>query len=728
MTSDARQYLTYDHHKSAPPHGESAPNAAFVRACGNTARVAGALAAGVGLMGLAGWVFDVEVLKALWTGGVSIKANASICLVLLGASLLLLLPHPPRSRTLERIGGLLAALGAAIGALTLFQHLTGSNLGIDQLLFREPPGAPATMSPGRMGPPASTSFLLSGLALLLLGVRTRRGRAPAQWLALVVGLIALLPLIGYAYSIRPLYGVSRYTGIALHTALAIAALAVGLLAARPDRGFMAQVAADDAGGVMARRMLIPAILLPFVFGWIRTVGQRVGIFDESSGRPALVLSLIVSFTALVWWNARAMSALGRQRARAEDERRRIEEARREGEERLTRQLQARAAELAGANAQLETANAQLATANAAKDEFLAVLSHELRTPLTPVLLTVSLMETHPELPADMREDVATIRRNVELESRLISDLLDLTRIERGKLQMDVRDVDLHRVVRAAADICQREASARLELRLDARRHFVRGDATRLQQVFWNLLTNAIKFTPPDGSITVRSSDADGGRIRVELTDTGVGIDAAMIPKLFNAFEQGDVRAARQHAGLGLGLAITKKLLEAHGGTIAASSEGRGRGASFVVELPAAEGLPVREATPSQPAAARRAARPLDVLLVEDHEPTLGALSKLLKGLGHRVTGVTTVASATAAAGQNGFDLIISDLGLPDGSGLDVMRRLRDRYAGRAIALTGYGMESDVAASRDAGFAVHLTKPVDLSALEAAMRRVSESAI
>jgi hypothetical protein len=140
MTSDVRQHLAYDHPASAAPPGESAPNAAVVRACRNAARVAGALAAGVGVLGLAGWVFDVEVLKAVWTGGVSIKANASVCLVLLGTALLLLLPDPPRSRTLARVGKVLAALGAVIGGLTLFQHLTGSNLRIDQLLFREPSG------------------------------------------------------------------------------------------------------------------------------------------------------------------------------------------------------------------------------------------------------------------------------------------------------------------------------------------------------------------------------------------------------------------------------------------------------------------------------------------------------------------------------------------------------------------------------------------------------------
>jgi two-component system CheB/CheR fusion protein len=368
------------------------------------------------------------------------------------------------------------------------------------------------------------------------------------------------------------------------------------------------------------------------------------------------------------------------------------------------------------------ARAEAERASEAKSEFLATLSHELRTPLTPVLLTVSLMESNPTLPEALREDVATIRRNVELESRLISDLLDLTRITRGKLQLDLQDVDLHLIVRSAIDICQREASAKLVVDLGAKQHIVHGDSTRLQQIFWNLVNNAIKFTGSDGTITVRSTNTEDGRIRVEVSDTGIGIEPDVLPRLFNAFEQGNVRAAQRFAGLGLGLAISKKLVEVHGGTITAHSAGRGRGATFAVELPAL----ILQPRPQSPPRASGASMPresVSVLLIEDHEPTLLVLSKLLRLMGHRVTAVTSVASALAAARQDRFDLIISDLGLPDGSGLDVMRHLRNEYSGRAIALTGYGMESDIAASRDSGFAEHLTKPVDLNALQAAIGRV-----
>jgi PAS domain S-box-containing protein len=370
------------------------------------------------------------------------------------------------------------------------------------------------------------------------------------------------------------------------------------------------------------------------------------------------------------------------------------------------------------------ARAEAERASEAKSDFLATLSHELRTPLTPVLLTVSMMESHPGLPPDLREDIATIRRNVELESRLIGDLLDLTRISKGKLQLEFQDVSLHPIIRSAIEICQREASAQLVLELSAARHTVRGDRTRLQQIFWNLVNNAQKFTPPGGTITVRTSDLPDDRVRIEVRDTGVGIDPAVLPKLFNAFEQGDVRVQRQQAGLGLGLAISRKLAEAHGGAIFACSAGRGQGASFVVDLPVIEVTEPAQPPVLPPTAPINLDKTLQVLLIEDHEPTLRVMTRLLSSLGHRVTGVTSVATATAAARSGNFDVIISDLGLPDGSGLDLMREVRAMYEGRAIALTGYGMESDVAASRAAGFAEHLTKPVDIEKLSAAINRVN----
>jgi PAS domain S-box-containing protein len=360
-----------------------------------------------------------------------------------------------------------------------------------------------------------------------------------------------------------------------------------------------------------------------------------------------------------------------------------------------------------------------------KDEFLAVLSHELRTPLTPVLMTVSLIEQNPDLPESMREDIASIRRNVELEARLIDDLLDLTRIARGKIRYDFQPIDVHLLIRSALSICCSDGKHQVISDMRAVNSYVRGDAARLQQVFWNLLNNAWKFTPPGGKVTI-STRSDGHNVSVCVADNGIGIDPQVLPRVFDAFEQGDAILARNFGGLGLGLAICKALVAAHGGSITAHSEGKDRGASFTVELPSVQAPESVDHKPMLPAQTEQQ-RTLRMLLVEDHPPTLRALLKLLKSIGHDVDGVGSVADGLQAAQSSPYDLLISDLGLPDGSGYELMRQLRQSQGLRGIALSGYGMEDDLERSRAAGFSEHLVKPVDLQILRDAIARVADGA-
>jgi signal transduction histidine kinase/CheY-like chemotaxis protein len=373
-----------------------------------------------------------------------------------------------------------------------------------------------------------------------------------------------------------------------------------------------------------------------------------------------------------------------------------------------------------AEVELRRAKEAAESASQAKSDFLATLSHEMRTPLAPVMVTLSLMEAHPGLPPELHRDVASIRRNVELEIQLISDLLDLTRVESGKLQLDVQAVDLHKVIQAVVDMCQRPDAATVSLELSSEPLYVRADSVRLHQIFWNLLNNALKFTDADGAIVIRTQKA-GEIVRTSVADSGIGIAPELLPKLFTAFEQGDPRIARQRGGLGLGLAISKKIVEAHGGVISARSEGKGEGATFIVDLPAGQAASPRNLVPT-PETSTVAEKPLRVLLVEDHEPTLQAMSRLLQMMGHQVTTASSCAAARAKAQD--CDFLITDLGLPDGSGLDLANELRDHFRGRAIALSGYGMEADVQASRRSGLSEHITKPVRITALREAIRNVS----
>ena len=385
---------------------------------------------------------------------------------------------------------------------------------------------------------------------------------------------------------------------------------------------------------------------------------------------------------------------------------------------LLKQSQSLATELQKRQEELEKTNTELqekARSNLAKDQFLAMLSHELRTPLTPVVASALELEDEEALPENVHESLQMIRRNVELEARLIDDLLDLTRISKGKVQLNFEVVDAHRLLQNALEIYQSEINRKnltLQLDLGAQKGYLRADPARLQQIFWNLINNAVKFTPEKGQISISTINDEGDQLRVEIADTGFGIEAESLPKIFDAFEQG---TRTQSGGLGLGLAISKTLVEAHKGAIAAESPGRNQGTRFTLTFPTCE----KPDATLIPAVSHKTShrQTLRVLLVEDHEDTNRSLTRLLKRRGYQVESAVDVKSALELSAKYQFDVLVSDLGLPDGSGLDVMRQLSSDRPLFGIALTGFGMEDDVRKSRDAGFKHHLVKPIDLNKLD-----------
>jgi two-component system CheB/CheR fusion protein len=344
-------------------------------------------------------------------------------------------------------------------------------------------------------------------------------------------------------------------------------------------------------------------------------------------------------------------------------------------------------------------------------------------------MTVAAIENDPNLPFDLRERLSMIRRNIELETRLIDDLLDLSRVTSGKMRLQIQSTQVEAALMQAMQNCASETSAKkLNVQVDrqADTDLVNADPARLQQVFWNLLRNAAKFTPEGGSIFIRT-ESTGGNVRVEVRDTGMGIAREFLPKIFDAFEQGDIKTTRQFGGLGLGLAICKAIVNMHGGTISADSDGLGKGATFTVELPAADSLerhiPVGR-TPNQSCSNGH----LRVLLVEDHSDTREVLTRLLNTENCAVKAVSSVEAALQLTAVERFDVVVSDLGLPDGTGYELMRQLRDRHGIKGIALSGYGMEEDQRLSREAGFVDHLVKPVNISELQTAIQRVARSHI
>jgi signal transduction histidine kinase/ActR/RegA family two-component response regulator len=376
---------------------------------------------------------------------------------------------------------------------------------------------------------------------------------------------------------------------------------------------------------------------------------------------------------------------------------------------------------------LQQEKAVVEAANRTKDHFLAMLSHELRTPLTPVISALEGLETEPVQAEDTKAALTMIRRNIELETQLIDDLLDFTRITKDKLQLRFSPVDAHVAISNVVEICQAEANSkqlRVHLNLRANAHHVAADAAKFQQIIWNLLKNAIKFTPENGEITISSSNPSADVLIITVRDTGIGMEPDVMQRIFDPFEQGNRSFERRFGGLGLGLAISKSLAQAHGGTLAAQSEGRDRGSTFLLSMQTISSADA-SITPLK-ASAERSRQGLKILLVDDHQDTCAALEKLLVRRGHLVAATHNVRSAMEAAVRNQFDLLISDIALPDGSGMELMTQLQAISKMPGIAISGFGNYGDIEKSLRAGFSDHLIKPVKLEKLEAAIESATGS--
>lgn len=395
--------------------------------------------------------------------------------------------------------------------------------------------------------------------------------------------------------------------------------------------------------------------------------------------------------------------------------------------------------LRSANDKLLKATGAAERANQAKDEFLAMLSHELRTPLTPALIAAATLCEDERLPSDARAQAGMIERNIALEARLIDDLLDLTKISHRKLFLRPEACDVHSLIELAIEILRHEARDKaitIDRIFDARHRVFLVDPGRFQQVVWNLLRNAIKFSPHGSRVCVRTIEekSPGAEtwLRMDVTDTGLGIDPAKLDRIFLPFEQGDMAGDHRFGGVGLGLAIARAVVIAHGGRISAFSTGRGCGATFRVELPGAVEPPPETAergtriSIGSPTPSRPRVQALRLLLVEDHASTLQAVTQLLHRDGHYVVAASTAAAALAAAAVEVFDFVISDLGLPDRRGTELMLELHGAYGLRGVALTGYGMEEDMLRARDAGFIHHLVKPVSIAELRRVIAALPDS--
>jgi signal transduction histidine kinase/CheY-like chemotaxis protein/PAS domain-containing protein len=373
-------------------------------------------------------------------------------------------------------------------------------------------------------------------------------------------------------------------------------------------------------------------------------------------------------------------------------------------------------------------------ANQLKDEFLATLSHELRNPLNVILGYSELLLRMPEIEQSsrLRPMAEALRRNAQSQSQLINDLLDLSRLQRGKIALNQETVSLAAIIDNAVETVRTDASAKgIDIRLNVADQLllVDGDRLRLQQIAWNVLNNAVKFTPAGGRIEI-SLNREEENAALVVADTGQGIDPSFLPHVFEMFRQADSSNSRRHGGMGIGLALVQQLVQLHGGTISAESDGTNKGSRFTVKLPLARETENRApasiagAIPLKPNALAHT----DFLVVDDSEDTIAMLDQLLRVGGANVTTATNGADALRIASEKEFDIILSDISMPEMDGFEFLQRLRKingRQAVPVVAITGFGRNDDIERARAAGFYSHLTKPLNLEALAEVLQQLTE---
>jgi signal transduction histidine kinase len=751
-----------------------------------------------GLVSFAGWLTDTPRLTDWWNAGITIKANAALAFVVSGSALLLIALQP-RRRTLIRALGVAVAL---IGGLTLFEHVSGLDLGIDTLMFDEPAGAAATAAPGRMGPPASASFLAMGIALALTPGRSR----VITWsvgLALAVLAISTLSLTGYWYGAKPMYTIPRLTGIALQTATMLAAMSVGIMAALPHHQPFKTLSETSEIGSLARRLLLAAFIVPLVLGWLRVLGQRHELYDYLFGAALRTLVEIAILAGVVWWSVRAIQERDLARARAEAERRSTEL-------RMERVLDASAVPFAVLDAVKDrdgtivdfswtyvnaaAASAlkrdrrvlpgkrvsdefpavwqesglfetlvsvavrkeihefesrfspdhaqrwfkvvcspldgqvavwfadvtseklqdfELRAADRRKDEFLATLAHELRNPLAPIRQAAIVANKAGVTDLQRQWCNEVIERQVQHMSLLLDDLIDVSRITRGKLELRKSPTPLQAIIQAAVETSRPLLDKKgqvLHTELPPAPILLNVDSLRIAQVVSNLLNNAAKYTNAGGTIRLSAAIADDA-LAIKVADNGIGIAREHLAEVFKMFSQVKSAEERSEGGLGIGLALTKGLVELHGGTVVAESPGVGEGSSFTITIPQAaaraQGRASTRDTKHRPAASRR------ILIADDNADAAESLAILLRLDGHHVDIAHDGEDAIRVFNASNPDVALLDIGMPRLSGHEVAARIREQHKRvLLVAITGWGQAHDRAKAQAAGFDHHLTKPVD----------------
>jgi signal transduction histidine kinase/ActR/RegA family two-component response regulator len=645
---------------------------------------------------LLGWQFDVGLLKSGLPGQSATQPLTAVCLCLCALALGLSSASSERYRIVTR---LCALLPLALVLATLWQNALDTDWGLDRWLFADAVVHEQTgqfLRPGRTAGATLLAIAMLAVCLLIAEVRSRAANRLYVALATAGAVFCVAVLIAYAFSLKILYAMGLYANVSLNSGVILGALFIGALLHRSDLGWVRLLTSSAAGSESARRLLIWSVVLLFVLAAVVQICTANILYGEQ------IEATVVTFAALGLLLAGIVSHAERLNA--------LDSARHT------------------ANARLRVVEEELASNTRAKDAFLAVLAHELRNPLSSLRNGIEIVRRRSGPDRMLSQTATTMARQMSQLVRLVDDLLDLSRVEQGTIELQRERVEVKEVVDRAVEACHDALRARQHALVVApfdQSLAVHGDRHRLIQVVSNVLANSVHYTEPGGRISINVSH-EGKQITVAIADSGSGILPEALDHAFDVFAELRAKRARTDGGLGVGLALVRSLIQLHGGSVSVRNPGPGAGSSVLIQLPALEEKKTLRVIPAPHAPNPQ--RQLRILVADDNTDAAGSLAVLLRLEGHEVLTAVDGLQAVEHAQRFRPDVVFMDIGMPLVDGAEAARRIRAQAWGHQmhiVALTGWGLEGERSRTAAAGMDDHLLKPPDPRELAAILRRASD---